>query len=70
MVQIMEKNKNYVICPGCGRHMGVGKPVKSEATQMYSVRWFCPGCWIAPMGTGNSEQEAIDNARELAQKRF
>lgn len=58
-----------VPCPGCGRNMGVGTPIKMFGSG-YEVRMFCPCGWIAGYGMGETKEEAIDKAFEVAAKRY
>lgn len=58
-----------VECPGCGRYMGVGKPMKMVSGG-YKTRMFCPCGWIAGFGMGKTEEEAIDAAFEKARIRY
>lgn len=55
-------NRDTVICPGCGRGMGVAKPIFLESIGKFEARLFCPCGWMAPFATGATEESAIDEA--------
>ena len=61
--------RDTVICPGCGRGMGIAKPVFLESINKYEARLFCPCGWLAPFATAITEEEAIDKAFERAKIR-
>lgn len=66
----MGNSREPVFCPGCGRDMGVTKPVFIKSINKYEARLFCPCGWLAPFTTAITEEEAIDKAFEKARKRY
>lgn len=67
-------DKKYpVFCPGCGRRMRVFEPHlyvgETEDSLKYICTFHCPHylCgWQAPVGSGRTKEEALENAFQKA----
>ena len=66
----MEIKRKPVPCPGCGRDMGIAKPLEISGLAKYRTEMFCPCGWSAGVVLGDTEEEAIDKAFEKARKRY
>lgn len=66
---------NVIKCPGCGAAMKVSKPqffVDDKTEEHYYIcSYDCPtpGCWLAPLGKGETPEEALQNAYDKAARR-
>lgn len=68
--------KRKVLCPGCGKEMKCNKPHLYVGCTKESLRYICGytcanyNCgWIAPIGNGNTPEEASQNAYDKVIRR-
>ena len=68
--------RRKVLCPGCGGKMECNEPHPYVYGTPDNAYWICGyrcntlGCgWGAPIGRGNTEEEALQNAYEKAVRR-
>lgn len=67
--------KQEIYCPGCGAPMRASKPqlfadvTTQENYYICSYDCITPGCWLAPLGRGQTPEEALQNAYDKAARR-